>query len=357
MIPVFPLVFDPATPPARWATSAVLAVGFALYYLAVGRVRCGSALHRTSPVVAAVLGLAAVPVNPGFTVLMVYSAAFAGEAWSRRVATRWFGALTVACATPLLLPDAPLGYRLWSVLPAALFVWVVGLEVVGSAERERATAALRVENARVQALATLTERERLARDVHDALGQSLTSVLVRSQLARRLVGSDPQRAADELVELERVARDALAEVRTTLSGWRHVRLDDELAVATATLAAAGVVAEVEREDLPELSPAVETALALALREAATNVVRHAGAQRVVITLGQDGGGAVLLVRDDGAGTGAAPGGGLTGMRERLTAVGGCVVVGGAVAGGARRGTRLRATVPAPVPLPAERRTR
>ena len=361
VIPVFPLVFDPATTPMRWALSAVLVVGFAIFYLAVGRAQGGSAVHRTSPVVAAVLGLAAVPVNPGATVLVVYSAAFAGEAWSRRAATRWFGALTLVCAAPLLLPDVPLGYRLWSVLPAALFVWVIGMEVVGSAERERATAALRVENARVEALATLTERERLARDVHDALGQSLTSVLVRSQLARRLVGSDPQHAADELVELERVARDALADVRTTLSGWRHVRLDDELAVATATLAAAGVVAEVEREDLPALPPAVETALALALREAATNVVRHAGAQRVVITLGRGGGDAVLLVQDDGGGAGAVPGGGLTGMRERLAAVGGTVVVGaapaggasaGARAGGAGRGTRLRAAVPVPACLPS-----
>lgn len=217
LILAFPLVFDPSATATAWTVSLVLAAAFALFYLAVGAAPCGSALHRGAPVVAAVVGLAVVPVNQGATVLMVYSAAFAAEAWSRRGATRWFAVLTLACAAPLVLTGIPLGFRLWAVLPPVLFVWVIGMEVLGGAERERANAALRLENSRIEAIATLTERERLARDLHDALGQSLTSVVVRSQLARRLVTVDPQRAVVELAELEGVARAALSDVRTTPS--------------------------------------------------------------------------------------------------------------------------------------------
>lgn len=344
----FPLVFDSSATVAAWTVSLVLAAGFSAFYLAVGAAPPGSTLHRAAPVVAAVAGLAVVPVNPGATVLMVYSAAFAAEAWSRRGAVRWFAVLTLACAAPLVLSGVPVGYRFWSVLPSALFVWVIGTEVLGGTERERANAALRVENSRIEAIATLTERERLARDVHDAVGQSLTSVIVRSQLARRLVTADPQRAVAELAELERVARAALSDVRTTVSGWRHVHLDDEMALATATLAAAGVVASVEREGVAGITPEAETVLALALREAVTNVVRHAGASQVSVAVRREGAEVAVVVTDDGGGVRSPVGGGLTGMRERVQALGGRVEVERAVPGG----TRLRAGVPVGQPAGA-----
>ncbi len=349
VIMAFPLLASPRTTPLDWVLSIIVAVGFAAFYLAVGAAPARGRFHRAAPVAAAVLGVAFLPVNLGTTVMLVYSAAFAGDAWPRPRAVRWFALLSVLALVPLAVPTlvgpVPLVFRLWSTLPTLFFIWIVGLETIVSGRRERAHAALRVESSRIEAIATLTERERLARDVHDSVGQSLTSVIVRSQLARRLVSVDPERARDELAELERVARAALSDVRTTVSGWRHVHLDGELALATAMLAAAGVVTSVDRDAALQVCPEAETVLALALREAVTNVVRHAGASQVSITVGGGAGGAgggMVTVTDDGVGVRARPGGGLSGMRERLESLGGALGVEAAVP----RGTRLRASVPA-----------
>ncbi len=345
-IMAFPLLFNPTTTPLTWIVSISVVTGFATFYLAVGRAPCGGRLHRAAPVVAVVVAVAIFPINSGVTVLFVYSAAFAANAWSKRVALRWFALLTVLALLPLSYVPLTLAFRVWASIPGLIFIWVVGLEVLAGTERERTNAALRVENSRIEAIATLTERERLARDVHDSLGQSLTSVVVRSQLARRLVTVDPERAQEELAELERVARAALSDVRTTVSGWRHVHLDDELALATATLAAAGVVATVERDALPGVTPEAETALALALREAVTNVVRHAGASQVSVTVRRGAADAVVTVTDDGTGVRSRPGGGLRGMRERLESLSGRLEVAQAVP----RGTHLVASVPARDPV-------
>lgn len=348
VIMAFPLLASPGTTLLDWVLSIVVAIGFAVFYLAVGAAPARRRFHRAAPVIAAVLGVVFLPVNLGTTVMLVYSAAFAGDAWPQPRAVRWFALLSVLTLVPLAVPTlvgpVPLAFRLWSTLPTLVFIWIVGLETIVSGRRERAHAALRIENSRIEAIATLTERERLARDVHDSVGQSLTSVIVRSQLARRLVGVDPERARDELAELERVARAALSDVRSTVSGWRHVHLDGELALATAMLAAAGVVARVDREAAPQVCPESETALALALREAVTNIVRHAGATQVSITVHGEAGGAgdaMVTVTDDGVGVHTRPGGGLSGMRERLESLGGTLVVEKAVPGG----TRLRASIP------------
>ena len=336
----FQPVFDPGSGPVTWAASLALVAVFVPFYLHVER--SPGRARRWSPVVAAALGVLVLPVNTGASVLFVYAAAFAGSYRPRPEALRWMAGLSAVVLVLAVLSPIPFPYRLLALGPPLLFIWVVGAATLDEAERERDAAALRVENARIEQLATLTERERLARDLHDLLGHSLTSVVVRAQLARRLVATDPERAAAELVELERTARTALTEVRSTVSGWRQVLLDDELATARDTLTAAGVDLVVDAGPRPDLAPTAEAALALALREAVTNVVRHAGATRCTVALRRDRGSAVLEVRDDGVGAGAAEGGGLTGMRERLAALGGSVT-----RTGSGPGTSLVVSVPAP----------
>jgi two-component system sensor histidine kinase DesK len=255
---------------------------------------------------------------------------------------RWMVVLTALLGALAAVSPIPFPYRIWAFASSALFVWVIGLTCMAEAARRRESADLRVDNARIQHLATLSERERISRDLHDLLGQALTGIVVRSQLAQRLATSDPDAGIAEMAEVERAARAALAEVRATVQGWRQVVLDDELVVARQALAAAGVELVVGRDPEVVLTPSAETALSLALREAVTNVVRHAHARRCIVTLRRQDAAVVLAVIDDGVGGDPREGNGLTGMRERIAAL------GGNMTRAVRDGTAITVTVPAAV---------
>lgn len=167
-------------------------------------------------------------------------------------------------------------------------------------------------------LALVAERERVARDVHDVLGHSLTVVTVKAELAERLVDLDPERAKGELAEIQALSRQALVEIRETVGGLRQARLDNELISARTALAGAGIEAHVP-EDPTGVDPRHRTVLAWVLREATTNVVRHSDADACWVELDTDR----LTVRDDGRGLGGRPeGNGIRGLRERVEAAGG-----------------------------------
>jgi two-component system, NarL family, sensor histidine kinase DesK len=334
---LFQPAFDPDAGLADWLVVAAIVALFVPVYI-YGTSYQGRR-RRWALLASLVLGVAATPVNAGAAVLFVYAAAFAGGLSSRPVVLRWLWAITAVVVCTFAVSPIPLPYRLLSYLPPLVFVWVIGFATMGETQREREATRLRIENHRIQHLATLSERERIARDLHDLLGQSLTALVLRAQLVQRLVATDPQRATHEAQGVEQAARDALREVRTAVSGWRHVSVDTELASALATLQAAGVTAEVDAAVSESLAPVVEVALALALREAVTNVVRHAQANRCRITIDEVDGMIRLVVADDGVGGNAPEGNGLTGMRERITGI------GGRVERRARRGTTVTVTAP------------
>ena len=175
------------------------------------------------------------------------------------------------------------------------------------------------EHQRVQReLALVAERERVARDVHDVLGHSLTVVTVKAELAERLVDLDPERARAELVEIQQLSRQALAEIRATVGGLRVAHLDDEIASARSALEGAGIDAHLP-DDLAGVDPRHRTVLAWVLREATTNVVRHSDADACWVELEANR----LVVRDDGRGLGGrSEGNGLKGLRERVGSAGG-----------------------------------
>ncbi|MBW0115614.1 sensor histidine kinase [Pseudonocardia abyssalis] len=325
--------FDPEAGVSSWAVaggSALLYVLFTLYASPAG---------HWSPALVAGLGVLVVPVNVGGTVFFVYAAAYAGMLLPRRAATLWLGGLTALVGASALVSSAPAPYLFLSIAPPLVSLWIVGLGTMEEADQRRATAELRVDNARIEHLATLSERERISRDLHDLLGQTLTGIVVRAQLAQRLPGAD---ATAEMAVVETMARDALTEVRATVSGWRQVSVDDEITVARDALAAAGVELVVTRDDDLVLVPSAESALALALREAVTNVVRHADARRCTVALRSVDGRVELEVADDGVGGGTRDGNGLSGMRERIAAL------GGTVQRPARAGTALVVALPAVV---------
>ncbi|MFJ3232853.1 sensor histidine kinase [Streptomyces sp. NPDC086787] len=231
----------------------------------------------------------------------------------------------------------------------SLLVLLIGFAMTGVSQMVRTTVELRRARATVAQLAANEERLRLARDLHDLLGHSLSLITLKSELAGRMLPGHPDKAAQQVADIEQVSRQALVDVREAVSGYRRPRLPAELAGAQVALTAAGVVAEVPADpDLTDVPEESEAALAWALREAITNVVRHSGAQKCTIEVLRrqtlDGPVLELSVEDDGSGGGSGSGGGfgngLTGLTERLEQAGGTLE-----AGRVRHGFRLVARVP------------
>lgn len=275
-------------------------------------------------------------------VLFVYVAISAGAALPFRLA-RWtipaVSALLTGCA--LVVPGGA-SFLAGLLLPALLG----GFSMTGIRELIRTTTELREARATVAQLAANEERLRLARDLHDLLGHSLSLITLKSELAGRMLPAHPDKAAQQVADIEQVSRQALVDVRAAVAGYRRPRLSAELAGAKVALTAAGVTAELPAEpDLAGVPEESETALAWALREAVTNVVRHSGAQRCTVELLRrqtlDGPVLELSVEDNGSGDqSGGPGNGLTGLTERLGDAGGALE-----AGGTRHGFRLTARVP------------
>ena len=215
---------------------------------------------------------------------------------------------------------------------------IAGLAASSARRLLSANESLRRARQQLAVAAVQEERTRFARDLHDLLGHSLTVLVAKVRLARRL----PAREADsELADVERLAVDALDEVRQAVEGYRAPTLDSQIAGARAALAAAGIGFEVSGSANP-VTAGAEGALAISVREAVTNVVRHSGASRCCLTIGRDGGSAWVEVRDDGHTGKIGPASGLAGLRDRLAELGGAVDWGAGPDGG----FRVHASVPA-----------
>nr|WP_119717520.1 sensor histidine kinase [Lysobacter tabacisoli] len=253
-------------------------------------------------------------------------------------------------AVLLALSAVLVGYAVWLGYPWQAVAWlplvtlIVGSVVQVDCLNQRRDAALRLSQEEVRRLAATAERERIGRDLHDLLGHTLSLVALKSELAGKLVERDPTAARRELADVTRVAREALTQVRSAVTGIRAVGLASELASARLLLESDGVHFHYALAPVV-LPPEVEAVLALTLREAATNIQRHARARRAEAALEVAGDAVVLRVEDDGRGGDIAPGNGLCGMRERIEALGGRLRVDAAPG----RGTRIEAILPMPRP--------
>ncbi|MFE2412859.1 MULTISPECIES: sensor histidine kinase [unclassified Kitasatospora] len=249
----------------------------------------------------------------------------------------------------------------------ALSAFLSGIAMTGLQRLVATMKELREARAAVAHLAASEERLRLARDLHDLLGHSLSLITLKSELAGRFMDAGKDEAARaQVADIEQVARQSLIDVREAVTGFRRPTLPVELAAARTALAAAQVRLDASPElvdSWPGLATEEAGALAWALREAVTNIVRH-GEGATVCTVTADtaweGSGerfAVLQITDDGRGPGKSqPGNGLSGLDERLALVGGRLESGPGERG---KGFRLRAMVPlrevpAPVTPTAER---
>jgi two-component system sensor histidine kinase DesK len=280
------------------------------------------------------LGVVFIPSLYTANVFFVYAASFAGALGPPRVAFRYLLAIVAVALGEGYLMELP--PHAW--MPAVFASLVVGGPNIYFIDAQRSRRRLALAEDEIAHLAKVAERERIARDLHDLLGHTLSVIVLKSELASKLMPGDPERAAQEIREVEAVSRQALGEVRRAIQGYRSQGLAAELQAVRPALDAAGIVLHAELPTFP-MPPAAEGVLALALREAVTNVARHSGARNCWVGLQESAGAVSLEVRDDGKGGEARFGSGLLGMRERARALGGDVVRE------ASAGTRLVVSLP------------
>jgi two-component system, NarL family, sensor histidine kinase DesK len=227
---------------------------------------------------------------------------------------------------------------------------LIGLTAVAGRLLIQANQQLSLARERIARLAVGEERLRFARDLHDLIGHSLSVIALKSELAGRLIKNTPGLAAHEVEDIEKVARDALREVREAVAGYRQPTLAAELAGAHEALTAAGIEYHVDQDHAP-LPPSVEGVLAWTVREGVTNVMRHSQAQRCAIRISSKDGRATVEVVDNGRGGTLEAGSGLRGLRERVLERGGTLTAEPLP----HEGFRLRVTLPlAQASAPADR---
>ena len=353
--------FDPGSTWVDWAWLVAMCVVFVPIYGWTHRnIGTRPWLWRGS-VPGAVLGIAAMVllgmlgsfVNTGSATFTIYAMAAAGKLSPRRYAVSVMVISLLAGVLAFFLSPVPIEFRAASFVPAVVIGPIIGISTLFDRERRATNAKLRMAQEEVEQLAAIAERERIARDLHDLLGHTLSTITLKSELAANLVQRDPERATSEIRDVERLSRETLAEVRSVVGGYRSTGLAGEMANAKLALQAAGIQFDHYMAQL-DLQPAAESVLALGLREAITNVVRHAGATRCTATLEADAAYVMLTVQDDGRGsvtpaTSAedeprAAGFGLSAMRERTRALGGFVTLD-PTASASRSGTRLVVALP------------
>lgn len=335
----FPFVAGPG--PSWWLHAAGLVVFLGLYF--AGYWVDGA---RRLPVIVAltVLGATLSWVNPGALSFFIYATAFVGGARTGTAAGLWIGGVTlIGVATA-----ATIGWYHWSVVSSvAVFAPLVGFVNLHYAEGRRRDASLRLAQDEIARLAVQSERHRIAADLHDVLGHTLSVIVLKAELANKVFDRDPAAARAEMADVERIAREALATTRKVVTGIQTTSLADELLRVRTVLTGAGIDLHLDppdgRPDLSRLPDGAEHALAMVVREAVTNMLRHARASACRLVVSRTAEAVRVDIIDNGVGGTVHEGTGIRGMRARLTEVGGSLdIVPGT---GAGVGTHLRAVVP------------
>jgi two-component system sensor histidine kinase DesK len=305
-----------APPDANWiaATAISFPAIIALWVLAMTR-PAWQVIYYCLAI--ALIGYVSLPWNhSGGTTCIMYTCALLAFVGSVRLSLT-----LMAVVAALFLVEG-----VWLGWPWGLIVGMISMSLaIGGANlarrlNEKKDADIRLSHDEVRRLAALAERERIGRDLHDLLGHTLSLITLKSELANKLFDRDIGAAKREMADVERVARDALAQVRSAVTGIRAAGFAAELASGKLLLESNGVTLRYDLADVP-LPAEVETALAMIVREAVTNIQRHARATSANVRLSVQGSELQLRIEDNGRGDAIVPGNGVTGMRERLHAIG------------------------------------
>ena len=353
VFPFLPIVLSLFGDPGKWPgpvpdmlgpTLLAMAVFLPVYFVAYRATGFRSLLCMLAM---AGIGYALMPFNSFANAYTIYAVGFAamlgGSLWVRLA---WAAAMLAGLLFEIIILQYPVFVFLITLI-VSVAVFFGNHHFV---ESTRKRAELKLSHDEVRRLATVAERERIGRDLHDLLGHTLSLVALKSELAGKLLRRDPDAAHREIVEVTRVAREALAQVRAAVTGIRAAGIAAELVSAKLLLESDGIgfdasaavrILETGLQDSGGLPASVESALALTLREAVTNLQRHAHARTARVDFAIEAGEAVLRIVDDGRGGTIRPGNGLSGMRERIEALGGRLRIDSKKG----EGTRLEIRVP------------
>tara|TARA_B100000678_G_scaffold279069_1_gene274413 strand:- start:948 stop:2054 length:1107 start_codon:yes stop_codon:yes gene_type:complete len=329
----FPWTFDAPSTFALLASVAGITVFLALYLIA------GKTPNPSPFLLLGILAVAVAlaPVGGNWSVIAVYAAAMAGEI---RPPRKGIALIAFVCGAIAITGLAIGHHAVWWGPAVLLSAMVGGSNISAAALKDKNGQLLRAQD-EVRTLSRVAERERIGRDLHDLLGRTLTLIVVKADLAERLSTREPDAAIQEVRELRDAAREALRDLRDALSGTREESFAHEIGATRAMLDSADIAFRIEG-DPSTVPPELAGVLGMALREAVTNVVRHAEARECAIAIAPQSGEVRVEVRDNGRGGSFREGSGLSGMRARLIAAGGSLDVCSST-----DGTCLVARVPIP----------
>jgi two-component system sensor histidine kinase DesK len=339
LFPILTLIQQPRSPPQLLAPLA----GMAIFVIIYTRIMWSHPLHsavpeqrprRTSALLLAGLVALVLALSWGyggaFLWLLVGVSAIAGVLLPARSAFLTVMLLTLLALGASVGVAGGVGATDWlHVVPLVLLVRGLGLDMAGLARLASALREVHMARGELARVAVIEERLRMARDLHDLLGQSLSMITLKSELAARLIGLDPLQAAQEMRDVEQAARRTLREVRAAVAGYRQPTVSGELEGARQLFEAAGIEWAIEQQG-ERLPSAVDAVLAWAVREGVTNVIRHSRALSCQIRITNERGTVTMLVINDrpcapkSNGAPAHQGSGLAGLAERVAAYGGRV---------------------------------
>ncbi len=327
----FPWIFRTPTPEELKLTAFVIPAFFPIYLIGF-RKRGNEVLPYIASLM--VLALIGAHIMPTSNVFAVYAAAMVGNVTDKKMATATLAAIIIGIVIYCLLMGISWGF----IVPAVFFMTMTGGGCIAAAQFKIKNAALKASQEEVRSMAVQVERERIARDMHDVLGHTLSLISVKSELAGKMVDIAPEKAKAEIEDIHTTARKALADVRATITGMKSHTLVAEIATARKTLNAADISLSFTNEhaDLPAV---LESTMAMVIKEAITNIVRHAGAESCSVKITGQGADILLVIEDDGKGQIKREGNGLKGMRERIEALGGYIKIL------SDKGTRIEASIP------------
>ncbi|AQS38460.1 signal transduction histidine kinase [Shewanella psychrophila] len=260
------------------------------------------------------LGIAITPINTGSLSLFTFAGFFIGFNYSLRTAfISLIGFVSLLAAITFILEMNHYNFITYGGL------LIAGVGLFGVAERKRVEAHCRAQKskAEISQLATMLERERIARDLHDIMGHNLSSISLKAELAAKLLDKNQiEQAKLQLRELNEIARDSLSQVRQTVSGYKHKGLSSSVMHLCQTLRDKGLSVSLEG-DIPQLNPKLETQVILSLTELCNNVIRHSQADHCSLTFSTSADELTISITDNGKTAKIIEGNGLKGIRERL----------------------------------------
>ncbi|PKG55503.1 sensor histidine kinase [Shewanella sp. Choline-02u-19] len=261
-----------------------------------------------------IIGVLVTPINTGSLSLFTFAGFFLGFFYPLRTAI--VSLLGLMGLLSLLNASLNFDHYYWVIYGAGL---IAGVGLFGVAERKRVEHKCQQQKSQteIQQLATMLERERIARDLHDIMGHSLSSISLKAELAEKLIANnDIEQARLQLTELNSIARDSLSQIRQTVSGYKHKGLSASVTQLCQTLRDKGLSVSLIG-NIPKLEPELETQLILSLTELCSNIVRHSKGTRCELHFEQTATQLRIAITDDGCPSKIEQGNGLIGINERL----------------------------------------